>query len=115
MSAANKQRSGRKPRPAEPAPRRWWRACQAAASTSRAITHGAQGGIDDGDTWPGTALACAFAYVATGQSKYLAPALLYWKAALGDDQNLGEARLHAGQFDVQLERPGTGAGPHRRS
>jgi len=61
--------------------------CQAAIDKPSNYT--ARGGAD-GDTWPGTALACAFAYVATSQSKYLAPALLYWKAALADDQNLGD-------------------------
>ena len=61
--------------------------CQAAID--RPSNYTARGGAD-GDTWPGTALACAFAYAVTGQSKYLAPALLYWKAALGDDQNLGD-------------------------
>ncbi|HVU04501.1 MAG TPA: hypothetical protein VHE30_22240 [Polyangiaceae bacterium] len=44
----------------------------------------------DGDTWPGTAMRCAFAYRATGDAKYLAPALKYWKAALEDDQDLGD-------------------------
>ncbi|HMF40423.1 MAG TPA: MYXO-CTERM sorting domain-containing protein [Polyangia bacterium] len=47
-------------------------------------------GGSDADTWPGMAVSCAFAYVVTGQSKYLAPALLYWKAALGDDQTVGD-------------------------
>ncbi|HXU02016.1 MAG TPA: MYXO-CTERM sorting domain-containing protein [Polyangia bacterium] len=44
----------------------------------------------DADTWPGAALSCGFAYLVTGQSKYLAPALMYWKAALNDDQNIGD-------------------------
>lgn len=63
--------------------------CQAAIDKPSDYT--ARGG-SDGDTWPGTALACAFGYAATGQSKYLAPALLYWKAALGDDQTIGDGR-----------------------
>jgi hypothetical protein len=45
----------------------------------------------DGDTWPASALACAFAYLTTQQAKYLTQAILYWKAALNDDQNIGDA------------------------
>jgi MYXO-CTERM domain-containing protein len=62
--------------------------CQAAIDKPSDYTM--RGGAD-GDAWPGTALACAFAYSATQQSKYLAPALKYWKAALEDDQNIGDA------------------------
>ena len=47
-------------------------------------------GGEDGDNWPGSAVACAFSYVATGNSKYLTQALVYWNAALNDDQNLGD-------------------------
>jgi hypothetical protein len=44
----------------------------------------------DGDNWPGAALACAFAYKAIGDAKYLTQALLYWKTALNDDQKIGD-------------------------
>jgi MYXO-CTERM domain-containing protein len=71
--------------------------CQAAIDKPSDDT--TRGGAD-GDTWPGTALACAFAYTVTQQAKYLAPALTYWKAALGDDQTIGDGlgctAAHAG-------------------
>ena len=35
-------------------------------------------------------MACAFAYVATQNSQYLAQALMYWKASLSDDQKIGD-------------------------
>ena len=44
----------------------------------------------DGDYWPGSAMRCAFAYVATNDSKYLTQALKYWHASLDDDQNIGD-------------------------
>jgi hypothetical protein len=44
----------------------------------------------DGDFWPGAALACAFAYRVTQQSSYLTQALKYWRAALNDDQTIGD-------------------------
>jgi hypothetical protein len=63
------------------------------ANCQDAIDHpsnyAARGGAD-GDAWPGTALACAFAYQATQDATYLAPALLYWKASLDDDQTIGD-------------------------
>ncbi len=49
----------------------------------------ARGG-SDGDYWPGSAMRCAFAYVATNDSKYLTQALKYWHASLDDDQNIGD-------------------------
>jgi len=45
-------------------------------------------GGSDGYNWPGSAVACAFAWKATGQQKYLTQALLYWQAALNDDMTL---------------------------
>ena len=47
-------------------------------------------GGSDGDIWPGNAVACAFAYRVTQDAQYLAPALTYWRAALDDDQNIGD-------------------------
>ncbi|HEX3598180.1 MAG TPA: hypothetical protein VHU80_23890, partial [Polyangiaceae bacterium] len=44
----------------------------------------------DGDNWPGAALACAFAYEVDGDAKYLTQALLYWKTALNDDQQIDD-------------------------
>ena len=47
-------------------------------------------GGSDGDTWPGTAVRCAFAYMATNEQPFLDAALKYWRAALDDDQDLGD-------------------------
>lgn len=44
----------------------------------------------DGDTWPGAAMKCAFAYRVTANAAYLTQALKYWKAALEDDQTLDD-------------------------
>jgi hypothetical protein len=44
----------------------------------------------DASTWPGAAVACAFAYVVTKQTKYLTQALLYWKTSLNDDEKMGD-------------------------
>ena len=46
----------------------------------------------DGDTWPGAAVACAFAYLATQNSSLLGQAIKYWNAALNDDQTLGDGK-----------------------
>jgi hypothetical protein len=50
-----------------------------------------RGGVD-GDYWPGTALACAFAYRATGQKPYLAQAIKFWRVSLDDDQAIGDGK-----------------------
>jgi len=47
-------------------------------------------GGSDGDSWPGSAVRCAFAYMATQEPAYLTQALLYWRASLNDDQDLGD-------------------------
>ena len=47
-------------------------------------------GTGDGGFWPLAAAACAFAYQATSESKYLTQALLYWNASLNDDQTIGD-------------------------
>ncbi|MGD0527948.1 MAG: hypothetical protein ABSE49_22635 [Polyangiaceae bacterium] len=44
----------------------------------------------DGNYWPQSAVACAFAYAATQKSAYLTQALTYWKASLNDDQTIGD-------------------------
>ncbi len=49
----------------------------------------ARGG-EDGNYWPQSSVACAFAYVATQQSKYLTQALLYWNASLNDDETIDD-------------------------
>jgi len=49
-----------------------------------------QRGGADADTWPHAAMACAFAYLVTKDTKYMAPALKYWNAALNDDQQVGD-------------------------
>jgi MYXO-CTERM domain-containing protein len=47
-------------------------------------------GTADSDVWPAAAMSCAFAYRITQDSKYLAPALSYFRASLEDDQKLGD-------------------------
>jgi MYXO-CTERM domain-containing protein len=47
-------------------------------------------GGSDGDNWPGSAVRCAFAYMATQKAEYLAQAIKYWRASLDDDQDLGD-------------------------
>jgi MYXO-CTERM domain-containing protein len=49
-------------------------------------------GGSDGDSWPGSAVRCAFAYVATQKAEYLQQAIKYWHAALDDDQDLGDGQ-----------------------
>jgi hypothetical protein len=46
----------------------------------------------DGDTWPGAAVSCAFAYRATQNASFLGQAIKYWNAALADDQALGDGK-----------------------
>jgi MYXO-CTERM domain-containing protein len=46
----------------------------------------------DGDNWPGAAVACAFAYLATQNGSFLTQAIKYWNAALADDQTLGDGK-----------------------
>jgi hypothetical protein len=47
-------------------------------------------GGSDGNYWPQSAVACAFAYLTTQNPQYLTQALLYWKASLSDDQTIGD-------------------------
>jgi hypothetical protein len=47
-------------------------------------------GGSDGNYWPQSAVACAFAYVATKNAAFLAQAITYWKASLNDDQTIGD-------------------------
>ena len=42
----------------------------------------------DAGTWPLAAVACAFAYRVTGDSKYVAPAIKFWVASLEDDNQV---------------------------
>ncbi len=49
-------------------------------------------GGSDGDYWPGSAMRCAFAYVATKKAPYLAQAIKYWRASLDDDQTIGDGQ-----------------------
>jgi hypothetical protein len=49
----------------------------------------ARGGVD-GDVWPGGAMRCAFAYLATGNAAYLTQAIMFWHASLNDDQMIGD-------------------------
>jgi len=63
--------------------------CQEAIDSPQYFTD--RGGAD-GDNWPGAAVACAFAYRVTSNAAYAAQAVKYWKAALNDDQTLGDRK-----------------------
>jgi hypothetical protein len=62
-------------------------ACQ--DTLDHASNYVARGGADS-DNWPGAAMSCAFAYVATQKSSFLTQAIKYWNAALDDDQMIGD-------------------------
>ncbi|MET0791727.1 MAG: hypothetical protein ABW061_09425, partial [Polyangiaceae bacterium] len=62
-------------------------ACQ--ATIDKPSDYTTRGG-SDGNTWPGAALNCAFAYQVTKDEKYLTQATTYLRAALSDDQQLGD-------------------------
>ncbi len=47
-------------------------------------------GGSDGDYWPGSAMSCAFAYLATQKTQYLTQAITYWNASLRDDQTIDD-------------------------
>jgi MYXO-CTERM domain-containing protein len=47
-------------------------------------------GGSDGDYWPGSAVRCAFSYVATSNAAHLQQAIKYWRASLDDDWDLGD-------------------------
>ena len=47
-------------------------------------------GGDDADTWPGSAVSCAFAYRIMQRMDYLQQAIMYLQASLSDDQTLGD-------------------------
>jgi MYXO-CTERM domain-containing protein len=49
----------------------------------------ARGG-SDGNYWPQSSVACAFAYVVTQKASYLTQAIKYWQASLDDDQTIGD-------------------------
>ncbi len=53
--------------------------------------YAARGG-SDGNYWPQSAVACAFAYVVTQKPQYLAQAIEYWQASLSDDQTIGDGK-----------------------
>jgi hypothetical protein len=63
------------------------KSCQDAIDTPKDFTD--RGG-SDGYNWPGTAVACAFAYRATQNAMFLTTAIKYWNASLNDDQTLGD-------------------------
>jgi hypothetical protein len=46
---------------------------------------GAGGGV-----WPDAAVSCAFAYLVTQSGSYLTQAIKYWRAALNDNQTIGD-------------------------
>jgi hypothetical protein len=62
-------------------------ACQ--DTLDKPADYDSRGGAD-GDAWPGAAMSCAFAYLATQKSAFLTQAIKYWNAALDDDQMLGD-------------------------
>ena len=61
--------------------------CQEAIDTPKDV---ADRGGSDGYNWPGTAVACAFAYRATQNPAFLTTAIKDWNASLDDDQTLGD-------------------------
>ena len=63
------------------------KSCQDAIDTPKDFTD--RGGAD-GYSWPGTAVACAFAYRATQNPVFLTTAIKYWNASLDDDQTMGD-------------------------
>ena len=64
-------------------------ACQATISKPQDYT--TRGGAD-GNNWPGSAVACAFAYQVTQKPEHLAQAIKYWQASLDDDQTIGDKK-----------------------
>jgi hypothetical protein len=49
-------------------------------------------GGSDGNYWPESTVACAFAYVVTQKAQYLTQAIKYWQASLSDDQTIGDGK-----------------------
>ena len=47
-------------------------------------------GGSDGNTWPGAAVTCAFAYQLTQNPDHLHQALKFWQTSLDDDQTAGD-------------------------
>ena len=47
-------------------------------------------GGSDGNYWPESAVACAFAYLTTHNAQFLTQSIKYWRASLNDDQNVGD-------------------------
>jgi MYXO-CTERM domain-containing protein len=98
------------PTPAGPHPRLFMSAAESAAYATAAKVKGTaaaslvascQSAIDkptdvatrggaDGSNWPGTAVACAFAYRVTQTPAFLTAAIQYWNASLNDDQKIGD-------------------------
>jgi hypothetical protein len=69
-------------------------------------------GGSDGESWPGSAIRCAFAYKVTGEQRYLTQALKYWHAALDDDQTIGDGEgCVVGVNTDWSAYDGTGLGP----
>ena len=63
------------------------KACQ--ATIDKPSDYTTRGG-SDGNTWPAAAMSCAFAYQVSKDAKYLTQASTYLRAALSDDQTLGD-------------------------
>jgi len=84
-------------------------ACQ--ATIDKPSDYTMRGG-SDGDTWPAAAVSCAFAYQVTQDAKYLAQAVMYLRAALEDDQKLGDkAGCTAGVSTNWQSWDGNGSAP----
>ena len=89
-------------------------ACQDTIDNAKDYT--TRGGTD-GNNWPGSAVACAFAYRATQNAQYLTQAIKYWQASLDDDQTIGDRpglrRRCQHQLAVVERQPAGAAGdPH---
>ena len=84
-------------------------ACQ--ATIDKPSDYTLRGG-SDGDTWPAAAVSCAFAYQITQTAKYLTQATMYFRAALEDDQKLGDkAGCTSGVSTNWQSWDGNGAAP----
>jgi hypothetical protein len=102
--------SGAPPTPSGPHPRlflvganldRVKNLAQSSGTVSKAIVARCQQTIDSpqsfadrggagGGIWPDAAVSCAFAYQVTQKAAYAAQAVKYWRAALNDDQAIGD-------------------------
>ncbi len=68
-----------------------------------------RGGADGGN-WPLSAVSCAFSWVTTKNMAHLTAALKYWKAALNDDQTIGDGLGCTAGVDLKAWKTWNGSG-----